>query len=156
MTKWYRAAQSEKIEYVFSGDGGLYVAGRWNHKGRKVIYCSQSISLCTLEWLSHNGLSVSGYSYYRFSIEIPDELILEIKISELPKEWNCCPSTDKTRKIAEDILFSKNNYLAMAIPSVMIPEEKNLIINPIHNRYAEILKSTKSLGLFTAPDRSSV
>ena len=81
MSIWFRAAQIQQADMVFSGDGGLYVAGRWNHKGTKAIYCSQSLSLCTLEWLSHNGLSVSGFSYYKFSIEIPDELIIHYNIS---------------------------------------------------------------------------
>lgn len=74
MSIWYRAHHSPNIDMVFSGAGGLYVSGRWHHKGRKVIYCSQSIALCTLEWLSHNGLSVSGFSYYKYSLEIADEL----------------------------------------------------------------------------------
>ena len=65
MTTWYRAARTENIQTVFSGDGGLYVSGRWNDLGKRIIYCSESIALCTLEWLAHHGLSVSGFNYYR-------------------------------------------------------------------------------------------
>lgn len=43
MSIWFRGAQNQHADIVFSGDGGLYVAGRWNHKGTKAIYCSQSI-----------------------------------------------------------------------------------------------------------------
>ena len=66
MSIWFRCAHNQHADVVFSGESGLYVAGRWNHKGTQAIYCSQSLSLCTLEWLAHHGLSVSGFSYYKF------------------------------------------------------------------------------------------
>lgn len=153
MSIWFRASQNPQAETVFSGEGGIYVAGRWNHKGTKAIYCSQSISLCTLEWLSHNGLSVSSFSYYKFSIEIPDDLILKYTVSDLPKEWQNMPSASSNRDFAAKNFFSLNEYLAMAVPSVMVPEEFNLIINPLHARFDKIKKTILSLGHFIAPDR---
>ena len=75
MGVWYRASLINDAQKVFCGEGGLFTAARWNDCGRRAIYCSESISLCTLEWLSHNGLSVSGFSYYRYSIEVSDELV---------------------------------------------------------------------------------
>ncbi|MCX7116174.1 MAG: RES family NAD+ phosphorylase [Gammaproteobacteria bacterium] len=153
MTTWYRAAQTEEVRTVFSGDGGLYVAGRWNPVGRKAIYCSESISLCTLEWLSHHGLLVSGFSYYRFSIEVPDALIVRPVIEALPQEWNETPATDKTRDFAENILLKETQYLAMAVPSVVIPEELNLIINPLHVAFSVALKTVRALGQYTVPYR---
>ncbi|MDP1604172.1 MAG: RES domain-containing protein [Legionella sp.] len=153
MSIWFRGAQNQQTETVFSGDGGLYVAGRWNHKGTKAVYCSQSISLCTLEWLSHNGLLVSGFSYYKFSIEIPDELIVKYSISDLPKEWKNTPSPNSNRDFALKNFYDPSEYLAMAIPSVMVPEEFNLVINPLHATFAEVEKTIRVLGQFTAPGR---
>jgi len=155
MSIWFRGAQNQQAETVFSGDGGLYVAGRWNYKGTKAVYCSQSISLCTLEWLSHNGLSVSGFSYYKFSIEIPDELIVKYMILDLPKEWKNTPSLNVNRDFAAKNFYAPNQYLAMAIPSVMVPEEYNLVINPLHPAFAEIKKTICVLGQFTAPSRGN-
>jgi len=153
MSIWFRGSQIQQADAVFSGEGGLYVAGRWNHKGTKSIYCSQSISLCTLEWLSHNGLSVPGFSYYKFSIEIPDELIIKYIISDLPKEWKNTPSPNLNRDFAAKNFYDPNEYLAMAIPSVMVPEEFNLVINPLHTAFAKIKKTIRILGQFTAPSR---
>src|SRR5690349_5802091 len=101
MSTWYRASANKTPQAVFSGDGGLYVAGRWNYSGKKVIYCSESIALCTLEWLAHHGLSVSGFTYYRYSIEIPDKWITKFSPSDLPSEWNSTPANDFTRDFAE-------------------------------------------------------
>jgi RES domain-containing protein len=153
MSIWFRVTQNQQTEMVFSGDGGLYVAGRWNHKGTKAVYCSQSISLCTLEWLSHNGLSVSGFSYLKFSIEIPNELIIKYRVSDLPTEWKNTPSPNATREFAAKNFYVSNDYLAMAIPSVMVPEEFNLVINPLHTAFEEIKKTIRVLGQFIAPNR---
>jgi len=153
MTVWYRASTIANIKNVFSGEGGLFTAARWNHLGRKVIYCSQSISLCTLEWLSHHGLSVSGFNYYRYSLEVPDALVYSVALNELPKEWDTTPATDVTRDFADQYLFSTNQYIALALPSVLVPEERNLILNPLHEDFHKIIKTAKTLGLHSAPVR---
>lgn len=154
MTIWYRASQLNDKKKVFSGDGGLLTAARWNHLGRKVIYCSQSISLCTLEWLSHNGLSVSGFNYYRYSIEIPEKLVKKFTPEHLPKEWNKTPATDITRDFTEQHLFSSEKFIALALPSVLVPEEFNLVINPLHKAFSKALKTVKLLGEHAAPIRA--
>ncbi|HTM63077.1 MAG TPA: RES family NAD+ phosphorylase [Gammaproteobacteria bacterium] len=153
MSVWYRAHRSNKMAEVFSGDGGLLAAGRWNHMGNKVIYCSESIALCTLEWLCHHGLSVSGFDYYRYSIDIPDKLILKFPVEKLPKDWSQTPSTDVTRDLAEEYLFQNKKYFALAVPSVVVPEEFNLVINPLHDAFKNIYKNIQTLGKYSSPDR---
>ncbi len=153
MPKWYRASQIQQIENVFSGDGGLFTAARWNHLGRKVIYCSESISLCTLEWLSHHGLSVSGFNYYRYSIEVPAEFIKKFTPKHLPTEWNTTPATDVTRDFSEKYLFSSEKFVALALPSVLVPEEFNLVINPLHKAFRKMIKTAKHMGKYSAPVR---
>ena len=153
MTTWYRAHTKGDAQGVFSGDGGLFVQGRWSELGKRVIYCSESIALATMEWLSHNGLSVSGFSYYRYSIEIPDSMVMSYGVKQLPKDWNATPSTDSTRDFANAHLFSLKTVLAIAVPSVLVPEEKNLIINPLHPDFAKVAGSIVSLGRFVAPVR---
>jgi len=153
MSIWYRAHTNPNPQYVFSGDGGLYTSGRWNHLGKKVIYCSDSIALATMEWLSHNGLTVSGFNYYRYSIEIPDRLIKRFSISELPAHWNATPSTNGTRDFANINLFFTDGPLAICVPSVLVPEEKNLIINPFHSEFQSVIASIISLGKLDSPIR---
>ena len=154
MAIWYRAHKKASAAYVFSGDGGLFTAGRWNHKGRKVVYCAASLALATVEWLAHNGLSVSGFTYYRFSIDIPDALVTSYTANQLPTDWDVEPATNVSRDFAEQGLFAATNGpLAIAVPSVMIPEEFNLVINPLHAQYVQAQTTIKHLGQFTAPQR---
>ncbi len=153
MALWYRTHHSKNLQYVFSGEGGLFVCGRWNHIGKKAIYCSESIALATIEWLSHNGLSVSGFNYYRYSINIPDDMIKNYKAKDLPKNWNATPSIEATRTFADKFLFASHRPLAISIPSVVVPEEKNLIINPLHPDFTKVYQSIVNLGRFTSPIR---
>lgn len=152
MATWFRVCPNGDSSIAFSGEGGIYVSGRWNHMGRKAIYCSQSIALCTLEWLSHNGLSISGFKYYKYSIEVPKNLTIKFNHSDLPKDWNLTPATDETRHFAEKYLFS-DKILSIAVPSVIIPEEYNLVINPLHKKFQRIANTIKDLGIYTAPNR---
>jgi RES domain-containing protein len=153
MTIWYRAHQAKNPSEVFSGAGGLYVGGRWNYAGNKVIYCSESIALCTLEWLANHGLSVSGFSYYRYSIDVPDNLIFKPSLAQLPKDWDAVPATDLTRDFSDKYLFSSARYLALASPSVVVPEEYNLVINPLHSAFVTIAKNIRSIGKYVIPVR---
>jgi RES domain-containing protein len=106
-----------------------------------------------MEWLSHNGLSVSGFSYHRFSIDIPDNLVTKFTSAQLPVDWNTEPATNVSRDFANNHLFIAGGPLAISMPSVMIPEEFNLIINPIHPQYVHAQATIKHLGQFTAPAR---
>lgn len=153
MATWYRAHTHSNPQYVFSGDGGLFVQGRWNHLGKKAIYCSESIALATMEWLAHNGLSVSGFSYHRYSIDIPDNMVTSFKVSQLPPDWNSTPSTSSTRDFSDIHFFTTQGPLAISVPSVIVPEEKNLIINPLHSDFPKVAGSVVSLGQFVAPSR---
>ena len=134
----------------------MYVAGRWNPLGRRAVYCSQSIALATLEWISHNGLSVSGYKHYRFSISVPDKLVVKFEVEDLPKDWNSVPDTAASQTFGEERLFGQKVArapLAISVPSVLIPEERNLVLNPLHPEYSRVIKSVLELGKFSAPHR---
>lgn len=153
MSLWYRAHQSANKQEVFSGEGGLFTAGRWHYRGHKVIYCSQSIALCTLEWLAHHGLSVSGFNYFRYAIDIPKRAILTVKSAELPKNWRTTPSSDVTREFAQTLLFESKKIWALSVPSVLIPEEYNLVINPLHPGFGKAKLAIQEMGKYIAPAR---
>lgn len=153
MATWYRVHASSDVKFVFSGDGGLHVAGRWNHLGRKVVYCADSIALSTLEWLPHNGLSVSKYSYHRYSINIPDKLVQQFSANDLPANWDACPANDSTRDFADTELFNNTSILAIQVPSIMVPEEFCLVINATHPDFNHAYKTAKAIGHYIAPAR---
>jgi RES domain-containing protein len=106
-----------------------------------------------LEWLSHHGLSLSGFNYNRYSINVSDDLIAKYNVDDLPIEWNATPATDMTRDFAEEKLFSSIKHLAIVVPSVIVPEEFNIIINPLHDAFLNVSKTIEFLGEYKAPNR---
>ncbi len=42
--------------------------------------------------------------------------------------------------LQKSISFSSTELMAMAVPSVLVPEEYNLIINPLHASFKEVKK----------------
>jgi len=153
MSIWYRAASSSDPTKTFSGDGGLYVDGRWHHKGRRVVYCSQSISLAMLEWRTHNGLSVDGFTFHKFRVEISDDQITYFETKNLPRGWESVPATFVTKNFSDKTLFSPSGPLAIAVPSAIIHEEFNLIINPLHSAFPMLKNSITYLGKTNVPKR---
>ena len=54
-----------------SGGGAKKTGGRWNSKGRAVLYASASIALATLETLAHLGDSIAVRNAFLVRIDIP-------------------------------------------------------------------------------------
>jgi len=124
---------------------------RWNSKGRYVIYTAQSRSLACLENLVHRkglGLSVP---FSVITIKIPDNTKVEIvELSSLPKDWNLLKNYHFCQKIGESWSANKTSLL-LKVPSSIINEESNFLINPLHPEFASIkIISTK---IFTFDER---
>lgn len=111
-----------------SGEGARLHGGRWNHIGTSCVYTSQSRSLAVLE-LSVN-ISVTTVLRYlsMVEIEIPDDM-LALDVSSLPANWREAPAPASTKDYGTD-LFKKNTGGIIKIPSAVIPEEYNYLINP--------------------------
>lgn len=104
-------------------------------------------------WLAHNGFSVSGFSYHKFTIEIPDDQLVKFNVSQLPSDWGSEPAVAVSREFSELNLFQLEGPLAIAIPSIMIPEEYNLLLNPLHDKFISAVSTARHLGEFKAPAR---
>lgn len=106
--------------------------GRWNSVGVPLLYTSCYRSLCALEHLVHlpRGAFLDDYSL--ITIEFHDSpAIQEITLTELPVGWKNNPFLSVTQEIGNQF-FKKGQYLALKVPSVIIPAEFNLLFNPSH------------------------
>ena len=116
---------------MLDGIGGLYYAGRWHNSGFRVIYTAQYRSLAALEYLVH--LSSSNLllaNYVVATIFIPDNVSKEIIQPNTVKDLN---QTSVTRKLGGDFLKAGKS-LILQVPSAIVPEETNFIINPVHSQ----------------------
>jgi RES domain-containing protein len=121
--------------------GTLFASGnpaRWNSKDVKVIYTAGSRSLACLENVVHRSALGLRESFRTISIEIPDNVeIEEIKVSDLHRNWREYSQYPYTQKIGDE--WSKGALTAvLKVPSAIIPEEHNYLINPLHKDYNRI------------------
>jgi RES domain-containing protein len=131
----YRFA-SEQYKKDISGNGARLFGGRWNSKGSPVLYTSNYVSLSVLELLVHN----KNYSSYKdpwlISVLIPDYIMPVVLAAEkLAADWNSKP--EYTRWIGDQFL-NEAGSLVLQVPSSIIPQENNLLINPQHPDFKKI------------------
>lgn len=114
-----------------SGEGSRLFGGRWNHKMTPCIYTSESRALAILEYTVNIQLDEIPRALKMISIEIPDQKFNSISVNQLPGNWRDFPSPFSTKDFGTALLKS-NQYPVIQIPSTIIPEEKNYILNPIN------------------------
>ena len=113
------------------GEGARLAGGRWNSHGRAAVYASSRLSLAALELLVHTDVSLVPADLVAFEIEIPDTLDIEaVEVSDLPRDWRS-PGDPTCRSIG-DTWLAEERTAVLRVPSAVVPEESNYIINPKH------------------------
>lgn len=130
----YRIERQKYLASTLSGVGASMAEGyRWNSLNTKLVYTAESRALAILEVSVHLDLSedLPNDRYY-VEIEIPDELaILEVNINDLPKDWDSKPPTIITQTIGDDFV-NDMEAAVLKVPSSIVPQEYNYLINPNH------------------------
>ncbi|MEO6539874.1 MAG: RES family NAD+ phosphorylase [Ferruginibacter sp.] len=124
-----------------SGTGAKLKGARWNMPGSSMLYTAQTISLSVLELLVHIGLQDIQKFYHLLAISIPEDApSTEINITKLKKDW--LEDEDYTAFMGTQFLKTNTN-LILKVPSAIITEEYNFLINPYHPDFkkAKIKKS---------------
>ena len=127
----YRIAKKEHV--ALDGMGGLYGPGRWHRKGNLVIYTSEHASLAAWEKIVHVATFENiPNNLLLIKTEIPDGIgIHTIPQKVLVKGWDSFPFASETVNYGTSFLRAKE-HLALRVPSVIIPDEYNIILNPLH------------------------
>lgn len=116
------------------GAGGLHVGGRWNPKGRRIVYASAHLSLAILEKLVHVNPDRLPDNLVAFEIELSDSdtVVEELGASALPADWRAEPPPRSTQALGESWLADSARGAVLAVPSVVVPREWNYLLNPAH------------------------
>ena len=124
---------TKKEHSALDGMGGLYGSGRWHKKGNLVIYTSEHASLAAWEKIVHvTSFENLPKNLLLVKIEIPDGIeILSIPQKILANGWDCFPFILDTMDYGTSFL-RKKEHLAIKVPSVIIHDEYNIILNPLH------------------------
>ena len=127
---------------ALDGVGGLYVSGRWHTKGHPVVYCTSNPSTALLETLVHIEIDSEDHPerFQVLRIEGPETLSLEkIDVATLAANW--ADEISITQSIGDNWLAEQRSLL-LEVPSVLVPETWNVLVNPEHPE-ANLLKVAK-------------
>ena len=110
-------------------------AARWNKDGEFVIYTGETRSLAMLENIVHKSIQ-TGLDYETMIISITDseDVFSRKKISDLPSNWRDISAYSKLQDIGSKWYHSKES-LVLQVPSVIVPQEFNYIINANHPEF---------------------
>ena len=119
------------------GEGARLAGGRWNSRDRAAVYTSSRLSLAALELLVHTDVPLVPTDLVACEIEIPDDIAIDsVDPAELPNDWRL-PGHLGCRAIGDKWL-DEGRTAVLRVPSAVVPEEWNYIVNPKHREAKRI------------------
>lgn len=135
---WRIAASTPKYEAAdLSGAGAKNTGGRWNSAGMAVTYSSMSIALAVHETIVHLRSAGLPLNRYLVRIDVPDDVWAARQVLAPPVGWDALPAGMTSVQAGDAWLQGKASAL-LVVPSVIVPEESNVLINPAHPEAARI------------------
>lgn len=134
----FRICKRKYSSSAFDGKGAFLYGGRWSSPGTRVVYTADSLSLAALEILVNlqNSDTLDEYEFIEADIEL-DMIIKVEKTHRLPPDWRISPSPLEIHRIGDDWARSKNSVV-LEVPSSIIPQESNYLLNPEHPDFDRI------------------
>lgn len=121
-----------------SGQGAKLFGGRWNSKGFSMLYTSSTRALAALEVLVHMPINnVKQMDFSIVSISLPENSMEEVKYNVIKKEIDESGLNSNFKLIGDDWI-KRNSSLLLKVPSVVINEEYNFLINPAHKDFTKV------------------
>jgi RES domain-containing protein len=113
-----------------SGSGAKLFGARWNSKGIPMLYTTEFISLALLEMLVHTHFKDFAIPLDLLHINLPDQPVTkEITLPKLKENWT--EDIEYSRYMGDEFIKSKQALL-LKVPSAIVPEEHNFLLNPLH------------------------
>jgi RES domain-containing protein len=130
----YRIEREKYLDNALKGIGAALTEGyRWNSLNTFLVYTAESRSLATLEISVHLDLTEDlPTDRYYVEIDIPEDVdILELSFEDLPDNWDAKPPVIETQFIGDDFV-TQNQAAVLRVPSCIVQQEFNYLINPNH------------------------
>ena len=135
---WRIARRPYALDRV--GAGARDSGGRWNHPGTAVIYTGQSITIAALERLVHTS-GVVPRDLVLVRVELPDpHTAVTPAPADLPPDWRSLPPGPGSMTFGTQ-WARENRSLVLFVPSVVIPEALNGVLNPNHPEFSGVRMS---------------
>lgn len=131
----YRIVKASHASNPLGGEGARLYGGRWNPPGWRCVYVAESRALAVLEMLVHLTGRARALPFRLLTIQVPDESIAAV--SRLPDGWSASPPGMGSQTVGEAWL-REGRALSLRVPSIIIPEESNLLLNPAASGFERV------------------
>ncbi len=122
---------------AFDGEGARLYGGRWNSPGTRMVYTAQSQALAILEVLVHLEKVGVLPSYSLCAAHFEEDLVEALDPEALPDNWRSYLSPSGLRVIG-DAWIAQQTSAVLEVPSVIVDDESNYLINPAHPDFSSI------------------
>jgi len=120
-----------------SGAGAQQHGGRWNRPGTAVIYAGETIAIAAMETYVHIA-GVVPPDLVLVRIDLPDDHSAERpRLADLPDGWDLIPPGPASMDLGSRWARA-NRSLVLYVPSVLVPEERNAVVNPDHPEFETV------------------
>lgn len=136
LTAW-RIVETRYQNRAFSGDGARLFGGRWNSRGLAVVYTAGSLALASIEMVVNLPSPKLLEAFVRIPVNLDEDLVESLPPAKYPRNWQHRPISPETKAIG-DRWIKQRRSLVLKVPSVVIPEEFNYLINPAHPDFAKV------------------
>lgn len=135
----WRIVQGRWAATAFSGEGARLYGGRWNSAGRALVYTAEHSALAAVEMLVHlQAEQLLKIAYVLIDATFDDGLVDTIPPEKLPPDWDADPAPASAQLVGDDWLATSSSQPVLRVPSAVIPNGWNYLLNPLHARFAEI------------------
>jgi RES domain-containing protein len=116
------------------------VGGRWNSPGLGVIYASRSYAGAMLECLAHAGIGKVPRAHVAVEIVIAGAVAVERhEENSLPVDWDHADL--RVARAFGNAWMRELRTAVLVVPSVVARREGNVLINPRHPDFGNIVAS---------------
>lgn len=133
----WRIVPEEFAATAFDGEGARLFGGRWNSAGMPMVYAAEHLSLAALEVRVHLERTSMKKRYQCIRFDFDERLMMTFPLESLPERWQQEPPPPSLQAAGDHWLASMGSVV-LAVPSVIIPAEHNLLINPRHPDFKKI------------------
>jgi RES domain-containing protein len=131
----FRISRPQYAESL-DGKGACEHGGRWNPKGIYLIYTAINRSLAMAEVLVHNIQLQHLSGLVMVTLDLPVKTITRIPDEWLRRGWDAFPPGMASKNVGLHI-FEKNIFV-FKVPSVVVPGDYNVLINPMHRKMKDV------------------
>jgi RES domain-containing protein len=135
VTDVYRLVRAERARDALSGEGAKLYGGRWNPPGYPVVYAAESRALAVIEAFVHLTLEARAMHFLLYTITLPRGV--RVRHHAKSHVGSGSPGPTSGREVGRAWLEA-GQALALVVPSVIVPQEANYVLDVRHKRFAQL------------------